>query len=138
MTKQEKYNAISNAMVSHSTKDIYIYSEKLEEEVKNKLQDIQFASEFGFELSYDIMYSACAVISDIPLEDLETVELSEHTNDSASVYTATRLSYLNINNQSEITDTMKEYACDIQTACAVWFDNQVLSYATQLVEYINE
>jgi hypothetical protein len=47
-----------------------------------------------------------------------------------------QLSWLNINNQSEISDTAKEYDIDIAQACAVWYDNAVRLTIEQVVEYI--
>jgi len=42
-----------------------------------------------------------------------------------SVYSWDRLQYLTINNQDEIAELVQNYKVDIQTACAIWFDEQV-------------
>lgn len=127
MTKQERYEAVSNAM---TTKE-----RDIDETIKDAMLNIQHDIEAGdFDLSYEIMASACGVIADIDLSDLNEAELNE--TETASVYTATRLSYANNSNQSDISDIAKEYNVDFATACAVWYDNQVRNACEQLRDYI--
>lgn len=87
------------------------------------------------DLSYEICAKACELIADSDIKDLEGEDLF-YESESASVYTSDRLGYLNNNNQGEISDKMKEYDSDIQTACAVWYDDMVRNVALELRDYI--
>ena len=109
-----------------------IINDELPKEEHEAIHRAQFAlneETSSFELDYEIMKTACDILSDAEkvtkLTDEEHEKLLESALDSASVYTSTRLSYLNNNNQAEITDILKEYDSDIQTACAIWYDKMV-------------
>lgn len=150
---QEKLTAIENAYIVHKEKDIYIFNEdsKLPEVKKHleAIKNIQFelTDDLGFNFAFEVMHDACNVIGiateENPMEtdlkeQLENADFYELSNDVASVYTATRLSYLTIHNQDEITDIVKEFECDIQTACAVWYDRVVAGACEKLREWVLE
>ena len=76
---------------------------------------------------------------------MEADELEEDNDDrfyemeNASIWNDDRLGYLNINNEQEIADKMKELSLDsISTACAVWYDDMVRSVMLSLLDYINK
>ena len=132
MNQKERLSILENAYVSKKVDDareqIYIINEKLPKETGDAIREIQFKlnEETGnFELDYDIMNDATIILSEIELEELETSDLYELASDVASVYTPVRLSFINNNNEQEITDLVNEYETDIETACAIWYDNQV-------------
>ena len=101
------------------------------------IQEIMFKnSTHNFDLDYEIFSDALNVLHDVDYKDLENFDIYENTEEYASVYTAVRLSYLNNWTQNEISDKQKEYGCDIETACAVWYDEQVLNIINELVEII--
>lgn len=148
MNKQEKYNAIINAMEYTGDEpkngmraNIYIIKDETPEETRKVLIDIIYDKNIGgsHDLSYEIVFRACDVISELSLEDLENTDcLWDIERDWASFYTAERLGYLNMNNQDEIIEKLKEYDSDIATACAVWYDAMVRDVAIELQEYITE
>ncbi len=147
MTKKEKYNAVSEAMrytgdgkENNERAEVYLIKDTCAPEVKDILMRNIYDNNIGGsqDLGYAICADACALISEASLEELkEDSEDSYYENESASIYTDERLKYLNSNNQDEITEKVKEYACDIQTACAVWYDDMVRSVALELRDFIN-
>lgn len=139
MTKQEKKaifdRAYKTKKVEDAREEITVINDELPEAEYTAVMNIQhdLNEHTGtFELDYEIMSRASDIIADLTLEDLERADIYELTADSASVYTATRLAYLNIWNQDEISDKLKEFGCDIATACAIWYDEQV-AYACELI-----
>jgi len=125
--------------------NIHIYADNIDEETKDILSEIQRHSGVGFELSHEIMADACNIIDEVYTtadigqsdDDLQD-DAFDRTVGIASVYTADQLSWLSVNNQSEITDIAKEYESDIATACAYWYDNKVRGMVEELVAWINE
>jgi hypothetical protein len=139
----EKINLIGKAYTTKKVDDdrelIYIHNEEQPKEFQEAIKDIQFNlnEETGnFELDYEIMANACDNISIYTPEELEEVNFNEDTY--ASPYTATRLSYLNINNQEEISTICRGYGIDIQAACADWYDEKVVRACDMLRDYILE
>ena len=92
------------------------------------------------DTDYEIFSDACDIVgnlSDHTDDKLADVDFYELATDTASVYTADRLSYLTPYNQYEITDKLKEFDCDdIQSACAVWYDSEVCRACELLRDYI--
>lgn len=60
--------------------------------------------------------------------------IRENYSDFSSVYTAEQLSYLNIWNQEEVSDNVKELGCSISEACAYWYNNEVQNAIGIIVE----
>lgn len=138
MNTQEKYKAITNAytITKRGEEDIQIIKSNTAPEVKDKLLDIQRELNVGFDLSYEIVSDAAACVSDISIEVLPDENFYE--TECASIYTATRLEYMNGYNQEEITEIIKEYSTDIQTAYAIWYDQKVAEACRELKDYILE
>lgn len=138
MTKLEKYNAVTTAYetkkVEDSRETISIIKDETPQEVREMLLTMHQDLDVGFDLSYEIMHEVSDALKEISLEELPTAEL--HENEFASVYTATRLSYLAIDNQYDITEIVKETSTDIQTACAIWYDRKCTEAAEMLRDYI--
>lgn len=149
MTKEQKarQKEVAEAMVYTGDEpiaddmraNIYVISSKVDDksELKRLLMKLIYDDNIGGmnDLSYEIVAKACDLIA----QDDDITDGSEdiyYENESASVYTADRLGYLNATNQEEITQKMKEFGCDIQTACAVWYDDMVRSAALTLRDYI--
>lgn len=112
----------------------YFIKPDTQKDIKDFLLEIVYNQNVGgsSDLSYEIIASA------VDLLDEDTIETEEDyiDNDSASVYTYDRLQYLNINNQDEITEVLKEFETDIQNACAYWYDGEVKNVYYQLKDYI--
>ena len=90
----------------------------------------------SFEAEYSIMNDACMALSEVDADEIENVDAYELSHDTASVYTATQLSWLNINNQADVADIVREYECDIGTACAVWYEQQVATAIEMLLSAV--
>jgi hypothetical protein len=97
--------------------------------------EIMRKSEVGFDISYDMMSDA---VNNLPstMDDYDSDSIYE--NEQASIYTKTRLAYLTIYNQEEITQKVKEYGCDIATACAFWYDEQVQNMFFALISELED
>lgn len=109
---------------------LFSKDETLEKEVYNLLSDLTRNIESGnFDLDYKILQSTLAYLddNDLELDDLlnDNFEMNYNFAGFASIYTNERLSFLNCNNQEEITQALKETDSDIQNACAYWYDQKV-------------
>lgn len=139
MNKTQKIELLSKAFTNKKVEDaresIVIINEALSKEDQEKVRDnIVFAihEEIGdgsFEIAYEVANSACDIMAEIyedeSIKDIDEA-IYEQAGESANVYTAIRLSYLNIWNEEDISDYMKEYGeTSISTACAIWYDKQV-------------
>lgn len=146
MTPTEKQQAIATAMRYTGDKEeaqakgeraeIYLIKDTTSEELTKVLFDSMKDLDASHDLSYEIASRACDIVADIDLDKDTDDQLADQT--PASVYIATRLSYLNAHNQDTITDISKEYDCDIQEACAYWYDNQVRDVARALLAWVVE
>lgn len=90
----------------------------------------------SFEVDYSIMSDACDALSAVDADDIDEVDNYELAMNTASVYTAEQLSWLNIWNQAEISEIVREHGCDIGTACAVWYEQQVALAIEMLLQDI--
>jgi hypothetical protein len=98
--------------------------------IETILTDTVFAIDqecHSLDLAYTILNDVINELAEIELKDLPEYDIYENQTEFASVYTATRLEYLNMWNNEEITQKVKECECDIQTACAIWYDEQVIN-----------
>lgn len=149
MTKLEKIAVLSDAMTQSKREDgteFYHFTDKAPEELKSLyLEHYNVA-----ELDYETFSQACDIVSEIYKEfkgtekvggDIEgdiIDEIYERSSDSASVYTSVRLGYLNNQNESDISDYMKEYGVhSIAETCAIWYDKQVEQQALIIKDWIN-
>lgn len=139
-----KYSNISTAMEVKKRADgteYHCISDTCDETLKDVLMTLIYDNNIGGsqDLSYEICYQATALLTDDLTEEQilsEDFYIHEHTQEISSIYTATRLAYLNNNNQEEITDTLKEYQTDISGACAIWYENMVAHACNKIIEYI--
>lgn len=141
MTKNDMLNALDCAYVSKQKGEDTIMILNEQSPVYELVRDVQYKLNRytgSFELNYSIMSDACTAMSEINEDTLEDMDPYELSMDTASVYTATQLSWLNINNQVEIADIVREYETDIGTACAVWYEQQVATACELLRDIINE
>jgi len=144
MTQKQKYEAIINA---YEVKEFdtperghferTILSDKTPEEVRSFLLEAQRNQNNGFDISYEIFGDATAILIDMTMkgingDDFDAQELSQN---SASVYTNKRLSWLNGGNQDEITAHVMN-GIDIETACAIWYEEQVADVLQVIRDYI--
>lgn len=143
MTKKEIVDALADAYIVKSFPepkgDIMILNEQ--SPLYELVRDVQYKLNEhtgSFELDYSIMSDACTAMASYDADDIDNIDTYEIADGTASVYTATQLSWLNINNQSEIADVVREHETDIGTACAVWYEQQVATACDMLRDMINE
>lgn len=140
MTKNEMLAELENAYTSKQKGDDTILILNEQSPLYELVRDVQYhlnENTGTFELDYSIMSDACTAMSELDEDTLEDMDPYELSMDTASVYTATQLSWLNINNQSEIADIVREHETDIGTACAVWYEQQVATACEMLRDMIN-
>lgn len=143
LTKQD-YDVLVDCMETRDRNGVeaYFIKDATPAHIQSFVRDIMYAMDgeiTTLDLQYEIMASALSSMSDnikyeqITGEDFEPMREDEH----ASVYTSTRLSYLNNRNDEEISDIMKEYSCEnISTACAIWYDNTVNHVIDEMIDAI--
>jgi hypothetical protein len=104
---------------------------------QNALFDIQHKLNVAFELSYEVMGEACSIIRDLDIEKLANADFFAEADSRASVYTGVQLSYLNVKNEGEISDLIKdESITSIAQACSIWFSQKVQEACEALRDYI--
>ncbi len=148
MTKNERLQAVIDAFET-SKKDngdeYETVSSTIPEEAQKAVRDIVFEIDqegADFETAYEIVSRACTEIMDNEgaIEESEAKDeiegFEEWGDNSASVYTETRLGYLNMYNQDDITSKVKDFGCAIQEACAYWYDEKARLAIDRLMRYI--
>jgi hypothetical protein len=143
MNKQQKYDAVVNAMTTRQREDkeIYTLKEDTAPEVAKALRDVLYNSGEPLDLAYEMLNSAINELGNYTLEQIENddAECQLQEVETASVYTGVRLSYLNNANQTDISTIMKDYSLDdIATACAVYYDEKVREMITALATFITK
>lgn len=98
-----------------------------------------------YELAYEITARACDIVAEAldgigegEKIDADSDGIRDACDGSASVYTADRLAYLNVCNQGEIAERVREYGCDIQEASAYWYDGLVHTAVERVIAMVNE
>lgn len=137
MTKKD-YETLVNCVEQRkrdNDDEFYCLKDNTPEDIKRLLQDAVYENDqHDFDLNYEMLNDALNELNEVEFEDLARYDVYDSESEFASVYTAVRLGYLSIWNQDEITEKLKECECDIQTACAVWYDEQV----KQLIQTIKD
>ena len=150
MDKETKLNLISRAYTTmqKNNETIHILDTDVIKDMatQNAILNIQRNLEVDFELSYKIMANACDIISKKTLNEDETdinslyytdLDFYADADGNANVYTAVQLSYLNIQNESEISEIMKDESIEsIAQACTVWYIYKVAEACEALKDYI--
>lgn len=143
-TKQKIIN-VKNAMEIKDTNTHTaraVITDKCDEKLKNVLMSIIYDGEYISETGYKIAYSACSFFDELEEKDFtnlaDILEEQLSSYEPASIWNDARLSYLDIYNEQDIFETLKEYACDsINLACAIWYDNEVKNAINTIIdEYI--
>lgn len=150
MNTQEKLNALKNAYTITNFLNVeqqkIVFKDDINEDIKNKLLDIQANLCVGFEPSCQIVSEACDIISEKTLSQdttdrdslyYEYLGFYADADSCANVYTSTQLSYLNPNNESEISDLMQDKSItSIAQACLAWHTQKVAQACEALKSYI--
>lgn len=90
------------------------------------------------DLSYEIINDAFSTLWDIEYKDFTYDNVDGNYTEFASVYNQDRLDYLKIWNESDISAIMQEFSSDsISTAAAIWYDQQVTSVLSKLLDWKN-
>ena len=140
---QNKFIAITNAYETKKVADnrdtIAVIKDSVPSDIKDVLLDIQRNLDVGFDLSYEIVSEACDILSEMGIEKINTDETDffAEADSRANVYTAVQLSYLNLHNESEISELMKdESITSIAQACSIWHSHKVAEACQALTDYI--
>lgn len=146
MTKQEKIDSLEDVMTMSkkhvSLVNFYHFSDKASKELEEIFQ--KHTDHSLNDLDFEIFSSACDIVSEIynnnPTATKGQIEdaIYVRSNDSASIFTINLLSYLNIYNEEDISEIVREgNGLAISTACALWYDRQVEQAAILIKDWIN-
>lgn len=144
MTKKEKIAALDGAITT-STRDNGDVFSHFSDSAPKELHDLFLEHYEVRDNDYEIFGSACGILVDIYNDEAQETDgndftidaIYERSSDQASVYTAVRLSYLDIGNQEDIGSWVRANYTDIADACAYWYDNQVEQAAFIINEWVN-
>lgn len=148
MTKEKKLELVSHAYTTMQKNGdtIHILDTDVITDMatQNAILDIQRNLEVDFELAYEIMADACDIISEKTLTGIDRdsligddLDFFADADSGANVYTSVQLSYLNINNEAEISELMKDEAItSIGQACSIWYSQKVAEACEALKAYI--
>ena len=148
---ENKYNNVCKAytiMITEDNKKLVILNDKeINDTELTKIRDIQYNLDIGnINLSYEVMADACSIINDYTMEGAEkdnwlkdgmACDFLSDADSRANVYTGVQLSYLDIHNEQEISELMKDEAItSIAQACSIWYSRKVAEACEALKEYI--
>lgn len=141
MTTAKKIASIATAMTRSKRDDgteFFHFTDTAPEELKNlylEHYDVR-------DLDYEIFSGACDIVAEVyeshPTQEKAEEDIYERASDYASVYTSDRLAYLNMWNESDVSDLMHEYGMrSIADACAAWYDRQTEQAAIIISNWIH-
>lgn len=145
MNKAQKIVSLANAMTCKTRDDgteFYCFTDEAPQELRNL-----FLEHYTIrDVDYETFSDACRVVEEVYGETNNLVDgedgiedaIYERSVDRASVYTGARLGYLNVWNESEVSEIMKDGYESIADACAVWYDRQVEAQAMIIKNWIEE
>lgn len=145
MTNKEqakiKLDAIVDAVTykNRGNEQIMIYKDDTSEELSVLLSNIGYSIDANIDMSYMIMDTAIGVLQGLEIDYIFSDNLDTYADvdSQANVYTGVQLSYLNINNESEISEIMKDESIEsIAIACQAWYNSKVVDALNQLINYI--
>lgn len=143
MTKKEKIAALAAAMARgerEGGETFYSFAAGAPEE----LEDLYLGQYEVRDVDYEAFSDACDLVAETydatPDADREAAveAVDEASDDRASCYNGARLAYLNVWNQDEVAEIVREYGEDIAAACAVWYDRRVREAALIIVEWVEK
>jgi len=108
--------------------EFYRVKDGTPDHVAKIVSDVVFKADediHSWDLSYEIANDALNALYDVELDNLSEFDIYEQDSEHASIWTAARLEYLTMWNQDEIADKVRDYDCDIATAAAMWYEEQV-------------
>ena len=152
MTKEQRRKIVAEAYTTMKKGDNTIHildTEKVTDmATQNAIMDIQRELNTSFEISYEIMADACDIIAEYKMEGVAGDNWLKNDSDMAcdffadadscaNVYTAVQLSYLDNNNEGEISALMADEAItSIAQACSIWYSQKVAEACEALKSYI--
>lgn len=143
MTKQEKIESLDKAMTTSKRSGEETAFHHFTDTAPKELIDLFLEHYDVNDLDYKVFSTACDLVHDMYFDQPEASgddaeqAIYERANDIASVYTADRLAYLNVQNEYEISQMMKEYDMGIADVCAAWYDRQVEQAAIIINGWVN-
>jgi len=147
LTKKEKIKSLQSAVKVSKREDGTEYTH-FSADAPEELKDLFLEHYTVRDLDYKIFSRACDLVGEIigytyermdtPTQESIEEAIYERAPDSASVYTADRLEYLNVWNEEEISRMFLENGGEsIANACAYWYDNQVEQAAIIINNWVN-
>ncbi len=140
MNKQQKIESLKYSMTVKTRADETKYT-CFSDTAPESIKDL-FLEHYNVKnTDYETFSDACDIMSDIYAEEALSANddaIYERSTDHASIMTADRLAYLDIWNQEDISEYMKEIGSDIATACAYWYDKQVEQACFIIKDWIDE
>lgn len=133
MTKKQKIQCLALAMTLSERSNGTSYHH-FTDEAPEELKDLFLSRYQVRDQDYDIFSSACDVFSSYDIKDIQDGNIDD---DFSSPYTSDRLACLTVWNQNEITNYIRNSDCDIQEACASWYNDEVRNAVNILLEWIN-
>ena len=104
-----------------------------------------FLEEFSVvDRDYHIFYTACNIMSEACEDVKKGEDIMEYINENdmlngcSSVMIFDRLQLLDIYNQSEISQHVIECECDIDVACALWFDDRLSTACSIINDWLRD
>jgi len=144
MTKKEKIAVLAKAMQSRLARDGESTEWYFSPDAPEELKDLYLEHYEVRDIDYETFSDACDLVSEAygdhpdATDDQITDDIYERASDTASVYTSDRLAYLNMWNEDEVSETMREYGMrSIADACAAWYDRQVEQQAIIIKDWVN-
>lgn len=128
MTKKQ-YEELLNALETRtrdSGEEFVCTKDDISIKTYNTIRDVAFKLDNSdLDLTYDILQSALWAMDDMTLTEFKNCDVYELDANYSSVYNYQRLKYINIHNQDEIAETVRDMGQDIVTAAAYWYDCKV-------------
>ena|SRR3990167_5835279 len=142
MTKTEKIAVLDKVMTTGKRDNgevFYHFTDTAPRELKDLYLEHYEVRDIDYETFGQAIDLVRTIYEDKPeaIDDEATEEIYERASDSAGVYNDERLGYLNIWNQDDIAEIVRDMGVDIATACAVWYDRQVEQSAIIIKDWIN-
>ncbi len=147
MTKLEKIAALGTAMTTRERTPgdedtrFFVFADDAPTELQNL-----FCEHYEVrDIDYETFSRACDIVGEVYGETPEISkdgaedDAADRADDRASVYTAARLSYINIWNQGEVADIVREYdGQDVADAAAIWYERRVKEAARHVIGWVNK
>lgn len=142
MNRSQKIASLDKALIEKTRNDGTTFK-CFSDEAPKELRDLFLEHYEVRDQDYEIFYSACIELSVIyaDVKENEDIEdaISERLVDLASIYNSDRIALLNVYNEEEIADIIRDFgSATVSEACAVWYDRAVEEAANIINNWVKE